>query len=248
MKEFTLFLILICSSQIFAQDKIGKIEGLVYDSLGSEIKDATVKVTPIKNNKLVKNKAISTTTVNKGKFSFDKLPFGSYELQIEVFWSDEIQKRRIKVDSQNGDEEVFAISGMPFKACSNISETKDLLSEKDKAEIVTEMLTVLNIDYQTKPTISTNKIKPQWFGDRRKDFIFLSDSEIQHRADTKGDFTYYRFSLFKIKGDCVVISLDYGYAQGKHSKVFYLFGERKTYSFRRFNGEWVKSLVSSLVS
>lgn len=246
MKKIALIWILIFSSQIFAQDKIGKIEGLVYDSLGAEITDVTVKIIPLKNRQLIKNKAVSTTTTKNGKFKFENLPFGLYELRLEVFWSDEVLKRRVKVGSQNQDEEIFAFSDIPFKACSNISETKDLLSEKDKTEIVREMLRNFNMDSKTKPTISTNKIKPQWFGDKRKDFIFLSDSEIQHRADTKGDFTYYRFSLFKIKGDCAVISLDYGYAQGKHSKVFYLFGERKTYSFRRFNGEWIKALVSSL--
>lgn len=243
MKKFSLLWILILSVQIFAQDKIGRVNGFVYDSLGTEITDVTVKIIPFKNQKLLKNKSLSTITAKNGEFKFENIPFGLYELQLEVFWSDEVLKRRIKIGSQNQDEELFEFYGIPFKACSNISETKDLLTEKDKAEIVIEMLRNFNMDAKTKPIISTNKIKPQRFGNKRKDFIFMTDAAIQQWADTKGDFKYYRFSVFKTKGNCAAITLTTEYAQGENSKGFYCY-EGKTYEFRKINGKWVVSILA----
>ena len=76
----------------------------------------------------------------------------------------------------------------------------------------------------------------------------MKQSEIQYCADTKGDFEYYSFPVFKVKGTCVEISLSYFFAQGKNSKVVYLSGEGSTYEFRKIDGKWLKKLVMKWVS
>lgn len=248
MKKLLALLILIFPLQLFAQTEVGLIRGVITDELGAVFPKAKVKITPIIEGKPIEEKSQIMVGDYNGEFIFNNLPIGLYEVEITVSGLDFALRKRVNVQkfepSKNKDEvEIYK-----FEPCSDILEVTDLTTENDKAEIVKEIIKDFSFDDKSKPILLTENIQTEWLSEEKQRFILMSPSEIQTRADTKGDFEYYSLPTFEVKGTCIAISWTYGYAQGKDSKMLYLSGEGKTYEFRNIDGKWVKKLFSSWVS
>ena len=249
MKKLAIFWILIFSLQIFAQSNTGSIKAIITDKEGAVIPNAYVKAVPIVDNKFIDDKSLFAITNADGEFNFLNVPIGFYELQIKVSWSEIVVKKRVNVINDKFIKSNSGLTTYVIEPCSDVIETKDLLTNTDKTEIVREMLKGASIYDKSKPILSFKNIKSQWLGnEEKKRFDLMKQSKIQYRADTKGDFEYYSFPVFKVKGTCVEISLSYFFAQGKTSKVVYLSGEGSTYEFRKIDGKWLKKLVMKWVS
>lgn len=249
MKKFALFLILIWSLQVFGQQRVGSINGEVTDPNGAVIPNAKVKAIPIIDNKLVEEKSLVTTTKDNGEFSFQNVALGLYEVQVTVSWVEIVIKKRINVTNDKSAQTNLSFTKYLIEACADVSEIKDLTTEKDKAEIVREILQGAKIDEKPKPILSTKNIRAEWLeNDDRQKFKLMRQADIQYQADTRTDFEYYKFSIFRVKGTCVEISFDYIWAVGKNSQMVYLSGNGSTYEFRKGDGKWIKRHVFSWVS
>lgn len=250
MKKFTIFLLLIFSLQTFAQNELGSIKGIVTDERSLLFPYSKIKITPIINGKLIEEKSLNTLADDSGMFVVDNLSFGLYEVEIKVSGTKSIIRKRVnvkRIKSSQPDEKLELYSVEP---CSDILEKADLTTENDKAKIVKETIEDFSFYKASKPILSTGNIKTAWLGEGKQKFILMTPSQIQHRADTKGDFEHYSFPVFKIKGTCVEISWSYFFAQGKESAKtrLYMSGEGKTYEFRKIDGKWIKKYVSGWVS
>lgn len=248
MKKFSLILILILSLSAYSQNEVGTIRGEVTDPNGALIPNANVKAIPIIDNKPIEEKSLSTITNDVGQFNFYNIPVGLYEIQIRTNWMEVIVKKQVTVTSNQTVQTELGFTKYFIEACSDVLGTVDLTTERDKAEIIREMLKEVKIGEINKPFLSTKNIKTKWIGEDKKQFNLMSQSDIQHQADIKGDFEYYNFSTFKIKGTCVEVSLDYIWAVGKNSKTIYMSGEGQTYEFRKMDGKWIKRFVIGWVS
>lgn len=246
MKKLALFLILIFSIQLIAQNEIGSIRGVVTDEIGAVFPNSKVKVTPIIDGKLIGEKSQITLANNSGEFIFDNLPIGLYEVEITVSGLEFVLRKRVNVQKSDSSKNKDEAELYKFEPCSDVLEARDLTTESDKAELVKEV--IKDFDDKSKRVLSTENIKASWIDEEKQRFILMSPSEIQYRADTKGDFEYYHLPTFKVKGTCVAISWSYGFAQGKNSTTLYMSGEGKRYEFRKINGKWSKRLFSSWVS
>jgi len=248
MKKLALFLILIFSLQLIAQNEVGSIRGIVTDEMGAVLPNSKVKVTPIIDGKLIEEKSLSAVADNNGEFNFNNLPVGLYEIEITVSGVQATIRKKVNVKKSKSSQSSEKLELYVIEPCSDISETTDLTTESDKAEIVKEIIKEIIVYDKSNPILSTENIKASWLGEEKQRFILMSPSEIQYRADTKGDFERYRFPIFKVKGSCVEISWSYGLAQGKNSTTLYMSREGKIYEFRKINGKWSKRLFSSWVS
>lgn len=249
MKNIALILILIFSIQIFAQSEFGSVNGEVTDPFGALIPEAKVKLIPIVDNKLFEEKSLITTTKNDGEFSFQNVQIGLYEVQIIVDWTEIVIKKRVNITSDKSLQTDLEFTRYVIEPCSDVSDTKDLTTDADKIEIITDILQSSAIVDKPKPILSTKNIKQEWLRAKDKqNFKLLPQTEIQYQADSKADFEYYKFSTFKVKGLCVEISFDYIWAVGKISQIIYMSGEGTTYEFRKVDGKWIKKRVFGWVS
>jgi hypothetical protein len=77
---------------------------------------------------------------------------------------------------------------------------------------------------------------------------FLSESQIQQKADRMGDFMHLSIPELRVKGLCVAIEVANTWAVGKNSSMGYLSGGGRRYEFRKISGKWVKKEIAGWVS
>jgi outer membrane receptor protein involved in Fe transport len=79
-KLTTILIILFFAMRIQAQDKPGKISGLILDTGNKPIVSVTVQLLVQENKALVK----TTLTDQSGGFNFERIPFGKYSLSVNI--------------------------------------------------------------------------------------------------------------------------------------------------------------------
>ncbi len=104
---------------------------------------------------------------------------------------------------------------------------------KDKDNIV---LSLENINPRLVPKIPKVNLIP------------LQRSEIQERADRKGDFLYLRFSRLRMEGSKVIVSLDNVWAMSKQTQFKYLSGGGFTIEYRKESGRWLSDMKREWIS
>lgn len=248
-------LILSMVSFAVAQSNTGSIDGTVVDQNGAVIPNAKIKATlrTTNSNKL----QLSTASNDSGSFSFSSLPFGIYDLELRVEWAEITFKKRVEVNSDKALQTNVIFS---LEACSGEEEigVTNAITEKDKAEIVRQMLKLflekhsnllMEEQLSSKIILSTDNINPLWLSAEQKSkFNLMKQSDIQRRADETKDFVYLSFSKLNFKGNCVAVSLDNGWAVGENSGMGYLSGGGHTYEFRKIDGRWVGKHVIGWIS
>ncbi|MEO7673461.1 MAG: hypothetical protein ABIU09_05215 [Pyrinomonadaceae bacterium] len=100
-----------------------------------------------------------------------------------------------------------------------------------------------------KIVLSTANLKASWLSDEhRRRFVTMSQSAVQAKADTSGDFVYVSIGKLEVKGSCVAASLDNHWAVGKNSGMGYVSGGGFTYEFRKVGGNWSAKVVLGWIS
>lgn len=235
----------------------GSISGIVTDSYGAVIPNITIVALPQSASAQSENKRFEVIVDNNGRFQFDNLPVGIYEIRVDEPPSlfKPALKRDVHVQrSQNTKVDLQLKS---VEACDDIleSEVSDI-SDSDKAEIVKLTLEDalvkkkipdynMLIEQRGNIVLSTENIKPDWIPNLSGyKLTLLSPAEIQR----KGDFLYLSFDEFKVKGSCVAVTLTNSWAVGKKSGMGYLSGGGFTYEYRKQSGKWIGKWIQGWIS
>ena len=255
MRFIILTLILLCKCfGVFAQTPTTSLRGTVTDSYGAVVPNAKVSATLIGKGEASKAQTFETTTNDEGNFTFKSLSSGEYKLSAMATGFASETERQVSVP-QNKTVEIKLELGL---GCDRLSEGSGVVTDEDKAEIARLAFAdalgagsgLLMSEQRNKVIIvSTENIKAEWFkGVTDLKLKFMSQSQIQQKADREGDFLYVSFPYFKVKGLCVAVEVANSWAVGKNSGVGYLSGGGSRYEFRKESGKWIKKSIGGWVS
>lgn len=250
-------LILLASGVLLAQEGTGTIRGVVKDSVDAVWPGVLVTVSPI--GRMADKRSVGKTlTDGHGVFVLANVAAGEYKVKAESYgylYSND----SVNVPA-NGTVELdieLTLEGN----CPGIIETdQDSLSDADKAEIANQILYLALVREQapdhgllTKQKgpmiVSTEAISAEWIKPLKNiDLSFMTKTEIQKRADTKGDFLYLSFHDWKVGTNCAMVTFTNSWAVGRTSGTGYLSGGGIVYLFRRENGKWIGHSVSGWIS
>jgi hypothetical protein len=134
------------------------------------------------------------------------------------------------------------------------------ITDADKAEIVNQVLEKaligknlpdynMLIEQKGQIVLSTKNIKPEWIKlPANIKLKFMSEKEIQSKADNTKDFLYLSFAEFKQAKKGVVVTLTNGWAVGKNSGMGYLSGGGNIYIYRIESGKWIGESLGGWIS
>ncbi|HMJ07488.1 MAG TPA: carboxypeptidase-like regulatory domain-containing protein [Pyrinomonadaceae bacterium] len=227
----------------FGQVAVGSVRGTLVDPTGAVIPDTRVSLYKIGDRA---NVVASVKSNDDGSFVFESISPGAYLLRATLFGTDFEKAIRLKP----GDREKPMIFELKFgsAACQVAPGVRHpAMTDSDKAEIVRHALRQATAG--SKEVISTKNISAGWLDTSLlKIFSPMTHDEIQKRADTTGDFMYWRFSQLRVKGQCVVVSLDNLWAVGKKSQMGYVSGGGQTYEYRKVDGKWIGKPIIGWIS
>ena len=226
----------------------GGITGKITDVFGAVIAGAEIKAVISSSDRAATSQAFRAISNNNGEFTIPSLPFGSYEVEVKAPGFKTLKEKVIVADSQPAR---IDLQITPPKACEDAKGPNIELAEKDKAEIINQ---VLKMEFQRSQfngepiLLSTQNINAAWVSALPGHTItVLSTSEITSKA-RPGDYVdYYYFSEFAAHGNCVTITLlQIGVtSEGKHCN---LCGGGSTYVFREEAGDWKGKFFSGWIS
>jgi len=226
----------------------GSITGKITDGIGAVISGAEIKAVISSSDRAATSQAFSAISNNNGEFTIPSLPFGSYEVEVKAPGLQTLKEKVIVAGSQ---PTRINLQITPLKACEDAKGPNIELAEKDKAEIINQVLKmeVQRSQFHREPILlSTQNINAAWVSALPGHTItVLSTSEITSKA-RPGDYVdYYYFSKFKVHGDCVAITLlQIGVtSEGEHCN---LCGGGSTYVFRKVAGDWKGKFFSGWIS
>jgi len=233
---------------VYTLAQTGSITGKITDITGSVIAGAVIKAVISSSDRAPASQAFNAISNDDGEFTIPSLPFGSYEVEVKAPGFKTLKEKVIVADGQPAR---INLQITPAKACEDAKGPNIELAEKDKAEIINQ---VLKMEVQIRQVVrepillSTQNIKVDWVSAPPGHTItVLSTSEITSKA-RPGDYVdYYYFSEFEVHGDCVAITLlQIGVtSEGKHCN---LCGGGSTYVFRKEAGDWKGKFFSGWIS
>ncbi len=247
---FGIFLLFI--NNVSAQ-RTGSIGGIVTDYDGAAVTNAQVIV------KSETNGIIKTSVSNaSGEYKISMLAPGLYEILVKSATGLTYKRRGLTIEAG-----VATKLNTPLEYGSDC-EKADVeplkLSDANKAEIVNQILEESLVkkklpSYGLLPNrkntfiLSTKNIEAGWLKPLENiNLKFMSDEEIQQKADTEGDFLYISLSELKVKGECVAVTITNSWAVGKNSTKFYLSGGGTNYIFRKNSGKFTGRTIGGWIS
>lgn len=255
MRFVILILILLCQSFVAFSQTTASLRGIVTDSVGAVIPNAKVSATLLNKAESSETQTFETVTDYEGNFIFENLSAGDYKLSVTAVGFGSETERQISVP-QNKSVEIKIELKLGL-GCDKLSEGSGVITDEDKAEIarlafadvVGSGSRLLMSEQRKKLNVSTENIKREWLdGVTDIKLKFLTQSQIQQRADRKGDFLYVSFPYFKVRGMCVAVEVSNTWAVGKNSGVGYLSGGGYRYEFRKESGKWIKKSIGGWIS
>jgi len=256
-------LMIVCCVLLFSIDNIaaqsttGSLSGTVTDSLGAVLPEVTVTA----KLQTEKNEAVSKTVKSgdAGAYKFEDLPPGIYEVTADSpAFEMSYKNKAVRVSPDRPTS--LNIEMSYGRSCEDNTDKTFELNEADRIEIVNQILedALLKqkiVDFEmtakqkNKIVLSAENIKLEWIKPLKNvELKLLTKDEIQKKADEKGDFLYLSFSPFRIKGECLLVTLSNSWAVGKNSGMFYLSGGGNVYLYRREGGKLVGKSVGGWVS
>jgi hypothetical protein len=146
---------------------------------------------------------------------------------------------------------------------ANYASAKPRLTNRDKLQIVTEMLTrtlaekpenadeISDLDLLMRAkggiVISTRNLVHLVPRVPTVNLLVLTPKEIQGKADSEGDFMYLVFTEFIVNKSRVVVTLGRAWAKAKTSDVMYMSGGADTYEFRKRGSKWVGKFLRGFI-
>ena len=242
----TLSVALLCPAFAVSQTSTGSLSGVVTDVTGIVVPKAKVWATRKSDSRT----SYETRTDDDGKFIFTNLPPDVYHVTVRRD-SGVTTKQSVSVSPGR-----MAQLDIEFgTGCDNLPA--GTASDNDKAEVLRAMLTQ-GIDPQwgllereqreAGVILSTKNLKREWLQGFQGVRIQLSTPEqIQRKADNEGDFLFLSFPEFKIRKQCIAVTLSNSWAKGKNSKSIYMSGGGLIYEYRKESGKWAGKFITGWV-
>jgi len=226
----------------------GSITGKITDGIGAVISGAEIKAVISSSDRAATSQAFSAISNNNGEFTIPSLPFGSYEVEVKAPGFKTLKEKVIVAASQ---PTRIDLQITPPKVCEDAKGPNIELAEKDKAEIINQVLKMVIESWQVvgEPILlSTQNIKADWVSAPPGHTVTaLSILEIFMKARPGENVSYYYFSEFKVHGDCVAITLIESGVTSEGEKCN-LCGGGSTYVFRKEAGDWKGKFFSGWIS
>lgn len=241
----------------FAQTERGSISGVIKDPTLAVVPGAKVVASLQNSNLQSARNTFEVTTDNEGRFKFDNVPTGTYQLAVTSHEFKPDVKKDVHVHTSQTTDVSFWLKFI--QPCEGSSASDDA-TDSDKGEIVRLVLEDalikktlpdlgILVDGKGRIILSTKNIKTSWVPTLPKfKLVLLSPTEIQEKADREGDFLHLSFSEFKVRGSCVAVTIANSWAVAKRSRMGYLSGGGSTYEFHKESGKWVGKMVSGWIS
>jgi hypothetical protein len=234
---------------VYTLAQTGGITGKITDSAGAVIAGAEVKAVISSSDRVATSQTFRAVSNEKGEFTIPALPFGSYEVEVKAPAFKTLKEKVIVADRQGA--RFDGRLAIP-KVCEDAKGPNINLTEKDKAEIINQVLKT-EIKH-LRPLrgdlilLSTENIKAAWvIAPAGETVTALSTNEILAKARPGGFIDYCYFTEFEVRGDCVAITLlrTGATSEGEHCN---LCGGGATYVFRMEAGNWKGKFFSGWIS
>jgi Carboxypeptidase regulatory-like domain len=262
----TMIFCLFCALFLFAnnssaQQSTGSIRGTVTDYVGAVVLGATITLKlKVKTTETISESYWKTSVSNDaGEYKFENMSPGIYEITVDsqfIGLSYKNENVRITANESTKMDTQLTYGGDCEKSGGKTIE----LNDADKAEIVNQILENdilkkkisdygLLVKQKGAIILSTENIKTDWIKPLKEiNLKFMSESEIQDRADKSGDFLYLSFDKFKIIGECIIVTFTNSWAVGKNSGMGYLSGGGSVYLYHKESGKLIGKSIGGWIS
>src|SRR5262249_51853706 len=226
----------------------GSISGKITDSAGYVVAGAEINAVILSPDRAVTSQAFRAISNNNGEFTIPSLPSGSYEVEVKATGLKTLKEKVIVAASQ---PTRIDLQITPQKVCEDAKGPNIELVEKDKAEIINQVLKMMIKSWQVvgEPILlSTQNIKADWVSALPGHTVTaLPILEIFMRARPGKPVSYWYFSEFEVHGNCVAIELNQSDARSE-GEGCNLCGRGATYVFRKEAAEWKGKCFSAWIS
>jgi len=233
---------------VYTLAQTGSISGKITDSVGYVVAGAEIKAVILSPDRAATSQDFRAISNNNGEFTIPSLPFGSYEVEVKAPGFKTLKEKVIVAASQ---PTRIDLQITPPKVCEDATGPYIELAEKDKAEIINQ---VLKMEFHNRQVVgepillSTQNIKVDWVSAPPGHTVTaLSILEIFMKARPGEHVSYYYFSEFKVHGDCLAITLIESGVTSEGEKCN-LCGGGATYVFRKEAGGWKGKFFSGWIS
>jgi len=236
------------SGAVYASAQTGGISGKITDGFGGVIVGAEIKAVISSSDEAAPRQTFRAVSNGEGEFEIPALPVGSYEVEVKAPGFTTL-KEKVVVDGRQPIRVDLQL--MPPKVCDDSKGPNIDLSEKDKAEIINQVLNMeiqLWQSYRGPILLSNQNIKAAWISAPPGQTVtVLSFREIIRKASPGKPVSYCYFSKFEVHGDCVAITLiqDDVTSEGEGCT---LCGGGATYVFHKEAGDWKGKFFSGWIS
>lgn len=255
---FLLLTFVLFTNNSSAQEAKGSISGTITDVVGAVVPEATVTLT-VKSSENISELKRTVVSNENGLFNFANVPAAIYEITIESgLIGMSYKNETVRVNSGQTTKLDAQLSYGGDCAASDINTLE--ITNTDLAEIINRILEdslLINKipDYEMlskqkgEIVLSTRNIQSDWVKPLKDvNLRLMSESQIQQRADTKGDFLYLSFAKFETKGKCLIVTFTNSWAVGKNSGMGYLSGGGLVYLYRKESDKLVGKSIGGWIS
>ena len=233
---------------VYTLAQTGSVSGKITDSVGYVVAGAEIKAVILSPDRAATSQAFRAISNNNGEFTIPSLPFDSYEVEVKAPGFKTLKEKVIVAGSQ---PTRIDLQISPPKVCEDAKGPNIELVEKDKAEIINQVLKMeaQRSQFNREPILLSNQhIKAAWISSPPGQTITaLSIGEIIKRARPGKPVSYWYFSEFEVHGDCVAITLIESGVTSE-GEMCNLCGGGATYVFRKEAGEWKGKCFSAWIS
>jgi hypothetical protein len=246
-----LMIFLLVAISASSQTSLGtySIHGIVMDSNGAVVPNAKVLATwEGRSNEA--SKIFSGLTDPEGEFTIQVDRPGRFKLLINSIGMS--AEKSIYVPLAEG-LRIRLVIGEP---CSDTPRRTGRLANGERAQMVRTAFaeaipgTLVGQEDMKNPLIvSTQNIRHEWVPvSNGLELRFLTEAQIQRKADNQGDFMYVHIKFLKESPKCSALEVSYIWKVGKHSRMGYLSGGGRTYEFRKRSGKWEMKSIGGWIS
>lgn len=257
MKYANLFLgltLVLFPSSVRPQEPSGSLVGVVIDRQRILVNGAKVLAISRAPSSAVGVRKFETYTNDEGRFGLENLPGGSYEVTVTHSDSEAASEKIVAIAQGKTTEVIFDVG----HGCDLLSDDTGLVTNQDKGEVVRlAFLQALDSKFrlleqrqrEKSLIVSTKNIDLEWLhGINAPRIEFLSQTQIQKRANREGDFLFLFFPEIKVRGGCVAVTVSNTWAIGKRSRMIPMSGGGYTFEYRKEAGNWSARFVSGWIS
>jgi len=234
---------------VYTLAQTGSITGRITDSAGHVVAGAEIKPVISSPDWAATHRVFRAYSDLKGEFTIPTLPFDSYEIEVKATGFKTL-KKKVVVDGSRPTRVDIQLT--PPKVCEDAKGPNIELAEKDKAEIINQVLKmeIQNLQFNGEPILLSNEnIQAAWVSAPPGQAITtISIGEIIKKARHGKLVSYWYFSEFQVHGDCVAITVFISCITSEGIKGCGSGGGGATYGFRKEAGDWKGKFFSGWIS